>query len=210
MLIGLSIAGGLGAQTDCCPYLDTIAIIPASPTTNDIINIITFSATPNLGYQISYDMTQEVDTFKLIGCFYNGMPTQPETYLDTTVIGTLEVGTYYVRYTGKQSETPMLCMAVDSNSISTSFQVIGASGFENITSDKDYFSIYPSPVSNVLSISGISPSDKPTIKITDAIGRHVMSEYNKQQLDVAHLRRGIYFIEVITEGSRAVLRFVKE
>ncbi len=75
---------------------------------------------------------------------------------------------------------------------------------------KKQVGFFPNPVANFLSISGFSPNDKTTIKITDTTGRLVMTKYNKQQIDVAHLSSGIYFIEVLMDESRSVLRFVKE
>ncbi len=83
-------------------------------------------------------------------------------------------------------------------------------GLKESIAEQDNVSVYPNPTNDLLSISGLSLPISTIIKITDTTGRLVMSEYNKQQIDVGHLISGIYFIEVSTEESRAVLRFVKE
>lgn len=80
--------------------------------------------------------------------------------------------------------------------------------------------VFPNPTTDLLTLSGITQSSKPTIKITDTTGRSLMTEYNPaakgqsgpdiRQIDVAHLPNGIYFIEVSTESCRTVLKFVKE
>ncbi|MFN0032387.1 MAG: T9SS type A sorting domain-containing protein [Flavobacteriales bacterium] len=75
--------------------------------------------------------------------------------------------------------------------------------------DMPYISVFPNPVSYNLSIQNL-PATTTQIKILDTTGRLLMTEYNKQQIDVAHLPSGIYLIEVSTDESRAVLKFVKE
>jgi hypothetical protein len=41
------------SQTDCCPDINSITIIPANPTTTDTIKIVTSTTTPNLGNEVS-------------------------------------------------------------------------------------------------------------------------------------------------------------
>ncbi len=72
------------------------------------------------------------------------------------------------------------------------------------------FEVFPNPAIDLIQIKNIGNSSISKIKITDTTGRLVMTEYNKQQIDVAHLPGGIYFIEVSTDESRSVLKFVKE
>ena len=124
--------GHLYSQTGCCPYISSITITPTSPTTNDTIKIVTSTTTPSFGSKISYTYTQQSDTFDLVGCFWEGMATQPRTFLDTTNIGLLTAGTYLVNYIAYSSISSTSCSVIDTNSMTTSFQVTATSGLENL------------------------------------------------------------------------------
>lgn len=78
-----------------------------------------------------------------------------------------------------------------------------------IDDTSNFKAIFPNPAIDQLNISGLPLSINFKTTITDTSGRLLMTEYNQQQMDVAHLPSGIYFIEVGTEESRVVLRFVK-
>src|SRR5687768_6096729 len=108
----------LYAQTGCCPYIGPIKIIPENPSTADSIKIVTRTTTPNLSWKIFYNFTQKADTFKLINCFYDSHATSTSTFYDTTEIGLLNEGTYFVHYTGKISLSAEFCSGYDSNSVS--------------------------------------------------------------------------------------------
>ncbi len=121
----------------------------------------------------------------------------------------------HITFSDIECPSPEICYGSSANRISRTFNGGGPlgemwTGVAEVKSELNKVSVYPNPTDGLLSISGISPNNKSTIKITDTTGRLVMTEYNKQQIDVAHLPSGIYFIEVSTEESRAVHRFVKE
>lgn len=137
-------------------------------------------------------------------------------YCQETPIGEYPEGNFF--YTGFgdiECPSPEICYGSTGRRIYRTLNGGGPlgemwTGVAEVKSELNKVSIYPNPTNGMLSISGISPNDKSTIKITDTTGRLVITEYNKQQIDVAHLPSGIYFIEVSTDESRMVLRFVKE
>lgn len=71
------------------------------------------------------------------------------------------------------------------------------------------FNIYPNPVIDVLQIRNNVNSPISAVKITDSTGRIILTEYNKQEIDVSHLSNGIYFIEVESDNGIEALRFIK-
>ncbi|MFN0031702.1 MAG: T9SS type A sorting domain-containing protein [Flavobacteriales bacterium] len=70
-------------------------------------------------------------------------------------------------------------------------------------------SVFPNPVANTLTIQNLLATNT-QIKITDTTGRVLSIHQNQTQIDISRLPCGIYFIEVSTDESRTVLRFVKE
>src|SRR5688500_11569045 len=96
LLLFTASANYLKAKTACCPYLGPIKIIPENPSTADSIKIVTQTTTPNLGTRIFYNSIKQADTLKLTGCFFNDSATSPQTFYDTTLIGTLKEGPYFV------------------------------------------------------------------------------------------------------------------
>ena len=76
--------------------------------------------------------------------------------------------------------------------------------------DTENLVVFPNPVSNVLQIKNIGNSPITAVRIMDTIGHLVMTGNRQQQIDVSHLPRGIYFIEIISDNILAVQRFVKE
>ena len=183
---------------DCCPYIDGITILPENPTTTDTIRIVTSTTTPNLGNEVSYSFNQQADTFNLIGCFYNGFLTALQTYIDTTNIGTLPAGTYYVYYTAKLSDSQTECSMIDSNSMTASFEVSTGTGVSqpNAFSEKIY---YPNPTSDLLmiAIDGMK-----TIYISNLNGQ-VMKEIQTEAktISLAELPSGNYIIRVYNTNN---------
>lgn len=79
--------------------------------------------------------------------------------------------------------------------------------------DTDAFSIYPNPVSDVLTIQTKNTLD--TISIYDINGRQINStKLNSNQLtnqiNVSTLSQGLYFIEIKSNNSKQVQKFIKK
>jgi hypothetical protein len=67
-------------------------------------------------------------------------------------------------------------------------------------------SVYPNPASSVINIKkaeSASGIEVCRIKITDVLGREVLVIEYKEQLNIAHLERGIYFLSII-QGSKTL------
>ena len=67
--------------------------------------------------------------------------------------------------------------------------------------------LYPNPTSNILNFS--SDDEITQVKIYSANGSEMLTEENKQNVDVSFLENGVYFIHVTTSKGVVVKRFVK-
>jgi hypothetical protein len=111
-------------------------------------------------------------------------------------------GTYTVVYTNRFN------CSKTSNSIT-----ITNVGISEVVSDFS-FSVYPNPVSNVLTVAGLKLTDGDEIKICNVVGKEIY--FNKINQEVRSLKiqtlnflNGVYFIEIKSGDKKALARFVK-
>jgi hypothetical protein len=205
-LFWLLAIGRLYSQTGCCPYINGITIIPKSPTTNDTIKIVT-TTTPNLGIKISYNHSQQSDTFNLVGCFWEGMLTQPKTFLDTTNIGMLTAGNYYVNYIAYSSISSTSSSVIDTNSMTSSFVVTATSGLENLNLDDNLLSIYPNPFSVQTVLQKENSFHNATLTLYNFFGQTVKEIKNISDQTVTlqrdNLPEGLYSVR-LTENNKII------
>ena len=107
----------------CCPYMNKISIQTPSPTANDPIQIMTQITTPSLGNKISKNHYLRNDTIFLEACYYAGLQTQPQTFLDTFNIGLLNLGKYTIYFKANQSYKSDTCKYIKFNTKIDSFTV---------------------------------------------------------------------------------------
>ena len=73
--------------------------------------------------------------------------------------------------------------------------------------------LYPNPTSNILTLNGIFEG-RTEVKIIDLSGRivkcYVVNGLTDIRLNVSDLQRGVYFVSVSSEASKAVAKFVVE
>ena len=110
--------------SQCCPYINGIEVIPATPITTDNIKIVTTVTTPNQGQFITSGYTVLNDTIFVEACYYSGLATALQTYTDTLTIGLLPAGDHAVHLTAFQSNDTV-CTYSDTTSSSFNFYVNG-------------------------------------------------------------------------------------
>lgn len=207
-----ALIGPMYSQTDCCPYIDSIKIIPPNPTTNNSVRIVTKTTTPSLGTKLSFKVTKQADTFNLVGCFWPGIATAPRTFLDTVTIGTLTAGTYYVYYIGQSSSSPSLCTVVDSNLMTTSFQVVQANGIESSIDKNNHFFISPNPTKNLLSIKFDETVRSGQLELINCLGQVCLSISLTQEviIDMTAFAAGVYIISFANENNMFFDKVIKQ
>ena len=68
-------------------------------------------------------------------------------------------------------------------------------------------SIYPNPVKDKLYIQGLSNTSK--VSINNVLGKLVLSETTKSEIDVDNLQSGIYIIKIVDEQKEIIRKFIK-
>jgi hypothetical protein len=69
--------------------------------------------------------------------------------------------------------------------------------------------IFPNPVNSILFMNGIEQIGFDGT-IHDATGKKMISFKNENQIDISNLSKGIYFIEIETENSVEIYKFIKK
>ena len=68
-------------------------------------------------------------------------------------------------------------------------------------------SIYPNPTTDYININSSEKNN--TIKITDLTGKMIFNEVNTTKINVSHLTKGIYIINIKTDNSESIQKFIK-
>ena len=79
---------------------------------------------------------------------------------------------------------------------------------ESIAELTSSINVYPNPVNDVLFIE--TEVEVNEVVVYDVYGRQQVNMTTGQQVDVANLNSGIYFVKVVTENGEVVKRFVKK
>ena len=79
---------------------------------------------------------------------------------------------------------------------------------ESIAELTSSINVYPNPVNDVLFIE--TEVEINEVVVYDVYGRQQVNMTTGQQVDVANLNSGIYFVKVVTENGEVVKRFVKK
>ncbi len=90
------------------------------------------------------------------------------------------------------------------NWVLNNIEVTGTTGINTVASS--VFSMYPNPVSDVLTVNG----DIANVTITNAIGQEVIKT-NQTSISTTNLRTGLYFVTVTDiEGNTATRKLIKK
>ena len=76
-----------------------------------------------------------------------------------------------------------------------------------ISFNQDLFKIFPNPTNDKLFIRGLSNPIK--ISIYNVLGKLVLSEITKSEIDVDNLQSGIYIIKIVDEQKEIIRKFIK-
>lgn len=81
--------------------------------------------------------------------------------------------------------------------------------------DKKMFNIYPNPANNVVNITSKRADNITKVMVYDTTGKKLHQQAfetasNQQQINIAHLAKGMYIIEINTANGKQNIKFVKE
>ena len=78
----------------------------------------------------------------------------------------------------------------------------------SISEDISSVLVYPNPTKNILNISTSFKFNQ--LKIYNISGQLIKTEYSKQQINVADLPKGMYFLKLIGSKEGVTQRFIKD
>jgi hypothetical protein len=181
------------SESQCCPYINNIEVIPASPTTTDNVKIATTVTTPNLGIFLSSSHSVIGLTINAEACYFNGGLTAPQVYYDTLDIGTLNAGTYDVDFTAYQSLDTTMCTYTDTMTSNYSFTVTdGTSSVHSIT--QQIGKLYPNPSNGKFTIQLSEGIGANRVRICSISGELIYQVGFQEEMNL-NLESGIYLIE---------------
>ena len=197
----------------CCPYIDSVEIIPTNPNDIEETSVILTVTTPNQGNFIYANSEIENTNVYITACYYSGILTALQTYVDTINLGVLPAGIYTYEFTAQQSESFDSCIMNDSQTHTGEFEVeIINSVLENEMSN---LLIYPNPIQdNMLNLESVIGFQM--LEIIDANGNVlIQNEYkhadSKVAINLTSLSTGIYMINVLfVDGERSTSKIVIE
>jgi len=201
----------------CCPYMNSILVKPASPTVNDQIKIYTQVTTPSLGNKISSFHFVRNDTIFLKSCYYAGLIDMPQVFLDTFTIGTLGAGKYIIHFRANQSYESDTCEFVKFNTKADSMVVNKLNSVINFINNN--ISIFPNPAKGQQTITiKTSKPEMLNIKLYDISGRLIREFYDgktwigeqKIEVDISNTCNGIYFYRITLGGNQIHHKIIKQ
>lgn len=200
------------SQTQPLPYISTPTIIPQSPTSSDIIRIITRVTTPNQGIivdQASFTVTHNPNEINIRGCYWQGMLTAVQNYVDTFVVGQLQSGIYTIRHKAFLSTTQQHCSAIDSNMVVATLTVATITALKE-SGKNGRVSVFPIPANEVMHLANTSDYTRADIySYNGSLLRTFKPEVNSD-LNVSDLSPGLYFIRFSNAKKNECIRFIKE
>lgn len=182
------------SESQCCPYINSVEIIPSAPTSTDIVKIATTVTTANQGALLYSMHTVNGNTINIEACYFSGMLPATQTYYDTLEIGVLSDGNYTVDFVAYES-SDTTCNYTDSTTLDTSFTVSDSTA--NIKPIKQQIGkLYPNPSNGVFTIELPQGTRATEIRILSISGEIIdrKSFTEEQQLN---LDAGMYLIEFL-------------
>lgn len=195
------------------PFIDSITILPANPTTDDEVTVVTHASTTRPGKKLSLGYYTNISSGDIYatGCYaITDSFLLDEQYNDTLKLGKLRGGDHNFNFKAYLSDDTSVCgNRVDSSMMSKAFHVQPLMSAGSVALDK-MLSIYPNPGSNTLYVRKHALVDIQSVQIRDMQGRIAVSQQDDNSVDVSQLPKGLYFVQVVTDKGAASLKFVKE
>jgi len=190
------IAFSLNANAQCCPYINNIEVIPSNPTATDNVKIVTTATTPNQGLFLYSTFNVSGTTIEIDACYYSGLLTATQTYIDTLTIGSLPEGNYTIDFNAFQSTDTSVCNYSDTMSSSSNFIVQEqTNGITTLSSD--VARVYPNPSAGSFKVD-LNDQSINRVVIRSVSGAIVYQGKSMQQFDL-RVDAGTYIVEFLED-----------
>lgn len=194
-LISLS----FNAVSQCCPYIDNIEVIPASPTTSDDIKIVTTVTTPTIGKFLSSSYSINGNTITIEACYFSGGLNALDTHYDTLNIGTLNADAYTIDFTAHLSLDTTNCTYTDSSNSGLGFMVSENQASIN-TISQQIGKLFPNPSNGSFAIELPDGVQATHVRIRSISGEVIEQMDFSEQINL-HVESGMYLIQFLEGDS---------
>ena len=181
-------------------HVEYIKVLPALPSVADSIKIITKTMVTSLGNKVSYNHTISNDTIFFEGCYFAGPLTAIAYYTDTTNLGKLNAGNYFVTYKAKVSTDATICTDFGNEVKDTIINVSFATNL-NYETTNDFYTVFPNPTKDWFTINA---NNKICAYLLINIFGEVIDQgnfTNEISIHTQHMPKGIYVIKLMSENN---------
>jgi hypothetical protein len=198
-------------------FIDSLRLIPTSPTEIDSVSFIAYTWHPNQDGFYEKQVVKQDSVISIFSCWVAGSFPSVEYVNDTFHLGQLPHGNYRIRYILKflsSSDLDSIDACLTNSYYDSAFLNIVVKEIVNVVNfEMDAVSLHPNPATTQLTLTIPPPTQPITATITDVNGRLLRKEQllnATNTLNIAELPAGLYFIAVQSAEQRWVRRFVKQ
>jgi hypothetical protein len=193
----------LSLQAQCCPYIDSLYILPANPQPGDSIRFVYSVATPTISYLLSRTVLIEETTIEVDVCYTATAATAISYFKDTLELGILETGDYQLSFRASLTGDTLVCYVDDYQSQVLSFSV-GAPNSISIPIKTVSTRVFPNPASTSFTLEAEAPFN--TLRMFNATGELVWKQtYSGKRLTtnipLSNFPNGLYWVEIQHSGQ---------
>lgn len=186
------------------PAIDSMKLIPANPTSNDVLKVVCFTTFPSGGCSLNAIHSEQQGNNILLMLDYNmGMAMYICHSVDTIEIDNPGAGDFQLFTTITTNEQDMI---EDMDTLA--FHIDPYLGIPDYTSLN--FEIYPNPVRNEFTFKSNFKAEK--LEIHSLSGQRILSTpfILGSSIDVSTLEQGIYFVTLTdNRGNNSKQRIIK-
>ena len=192
--------------------IDSLILLPVSPTSNDTLKVVCYSIVPNYPCMMLSSSISINDTIITIDCYhFHGLYTAICTSVDTLTIGhNLMPGYYTILYNLNDSVQGV----IDTDTLYFYIPTLTALDHPMFFSD---IQIFPNPFSDIISIDlRGNLYNKGSLSIKNIVGQKIPAYAELKllpncmnKIDFHSLSTGIYFLEITFDRIQFVRKIVK-
>ncbi len=208
ILFGL-LASVISCQFALCQEIDSLKIIPSSPTTFDSVLFATFSEpfSGDCSYELKLDSTSSNKIY-ISGKYDSNGKCLTDGANDTINLGKLPVGAYTIYFSFIDTYD-----LIDTDELTLEFNVSQYTGLNKIEQKKK-INVYPNPCNSFLTISNLSAiSELRLIRLFSSTGQQLMEKhiYNSDSeitIDMSCFDIGLFYL--IGDDKTLNIKVIKE
>lgn len=192
------------------PYIDSITILPDSPTYEDEVRVALAVSTGRPGKKISLGYTQTGGHYEFIGCYaWTDSMRVPEYYLDTFNLGRLQQGNYTIGCTAYLGDDTTNCgNHIDSSIKGTSFTVLPPASVKDMPLN-ELIIIYPNPSKDIIHIESKGIYIE-AAQLQDMQGKLLGKYIKPETIDISALPKGLYMLRFDTDRGKTIHKIIRQ